>query len=121
MALQPPRSWSGWPGRGCPARSAIAPMAVQAIELTRGQLESSSGVPGCRRGILQFYSGGGTMPPKDFSGSSAPRPRADPAGVELAHEWNGEVVSADSMWSTAAWTSARPSQRRRKLDGNPTT
>lgn len=42
-------------------------------------------------------------------------------GVMLAQRLGGEVVSADSMQIYRAWTSARPSPRRRKCRACRTT
>lgn len=48
-------------------------------------------------GYLQFYFGGGTMPPKILVIVGPTASGKTRLAVELAHEWNGEVVSADSM------------------------
>ena len=67
-----------------------------AIELTGDSWKSSSGVPDAG-GYLQFYFGGGTMPPKILVIVGPTASGKTRLAVELAHEWNGEVVSADSM------------------------
>ena len=96
MALQPQelervaRAVMSGQVRYCPHGRPVA------IELTGDSWKSSSGVPDAG-GYLQFYFGGGTMPPKILVIVGPTASGKTRLAVELAHEWNGEVVSADSM------------------------